>query len=629
MITNYDRHLFEKGTHYEIYKKFGAHIIEKDGRFGVNFSLWAPNAKSVGVVGDFNGWNPDAHKMQEMDDSGIYELFIADLGECTIYKYVIETRDGSLLYKSDPYANLSEFRPNTASIVVDIENYHWSDNEWMKRPVKEESPMAIYEVHLASFMRSENWERAGFYSYKELAHLLVKYVKKMGYTHVELIGIAEHPFDGSWGYQVTGYYAPTSRHGGPKDFKYFVDYMHQNNIGVILDWVPAHFPKDEHGLVMFDGTCLYEYSDPKMNEHSEWGTKIFDYGKKEVSNFLIANALFWLEEFHIDGLRVDAVASMLYLDYNKSYGNWIPNIYGGNENLDAVEFFRHLNQIIKKRVPKAIVIAEESTAWPKVTGEIRDGALGFTHKWNMGWMNDFLEYVKQDPLFRKHHHHKLTFGMTYAFSENFILVISHDEVVHLKKSMLEKMPGEYFSKFSNLKTAYGFMFGHPGKKLLFMGQDFGQKREWSEERQLDWFLLEERPHQDLQNYVRKLLHIYTNYPALYEQDRSWSGFEWINCDDVDRSIFSFLRLSKSGKKDLLFICNFTPVERNTYRVGVPCAGSYRVILDSTKPGSDMEYKSSMICFAVEGECDQRPYYIEFTLAPLSTIIMEFDQIKSN
>lgn len=628
MITEVDRYLFGKGTHYEIYKKFGAHITEIDGEKGVYFSVWAPNAISVSVVGSFNNWDTDSNLMDEIESSGIYELFLPNLGEETLYKYAIKAKDGSLYFKADPYANFCEFRPATASVVFNIENYPWTDKAWMERNLAEENPIAIYEVHLGSFKKNEDHEKAGFYNYRELAHLLANYVKEMGYTHIELMGIAEHPFDGSWGYQVTGYYAPTSRYGSPKDFMYFIDYMHQNNIGVILDWVPAHFPKDEHGLALFDGTCLYEYSDPKMNEHSDWGTKIFDYSKNEVINFLIANALYWLEEYHLDGLRVDAVASMLYLDYNKSEGEWIPNKYGGNENLEAIEFFKHLNSIVKEKTPKAMIIAEESTAWPKVTGAVSDGGLGFTHKWNMGWMNDFLEYMKQDPLFRKYHHNKMTFTMTYAYSEKFILVLSHDEVVHLKKSMIEKMPGNDTDKFKSLKAAYGFMFGHPGKKLLFMGQDFGQRREWSEERSLDWFLLENESHKDLQNYVRKLLHLYNSSPAMYELDHSWDGFEWINCDDVDRSIFSFIRKSKSAIKDLLFVCNFTPVERKDYRVGVPCAGNYRVILDSSKVENDDGLKELVIYRAENVECDKKPYSIGFSLAPLSTIIIEFDHKKN-
>ncbi len=628
MITEVDRYLFGKGTHYEIYKKFGAHITEIDGEKGVYFSVWAPNAISVSVVGSFNNWDTDSNLMDEIESSGIYELFLPNLGEETLYKYAIKVKDGSLYFKADPYANFCEFRPATASVVFNIENYPWTDKAWMERNLAEENPIAIYEVHLGSFKKNEDHEKAGFYNYRELAHLLANYVKEMGYTHIELMGIAEHPFDGSWGYQVTGYYAPTSRYGSPKDFMYFIDYMHQNNIGVILDWVPAHFPKDEHGLALFDGTCLYEYSDPKMNEHSDWGTKIFDYSKNEVINFLIANALYWLEEYHLDGLRVDAVASMLYLDYNKSEGEWIPNKYGGNENLEAIEFFKHLNSIVKEKTPKAMIIAEESTAWPKVTGAVSDGGLGFTHKWNMGWMNDFLEYMKQDPLFRKYHHNKMTFTMTYAYSEKFILVLSHDEVVHLKKSMIEKMPGNDTDKFKSLKAAYGFMFGHPGKKLLFMGQDFGQRREWSEERSLDWFLLENESHKDLQNYVRKLLHLYNSSPAMYELDHSWDGFEWINCDDVDRSIFSFIRKSKSAIKDLLFVCNFTPVERKDYRVGVPCAGNYRVILDSSKVENDDGLKELVIYRAENVECDKKPYSIGFSLAPLSTIIIEFDHKKN-
>ena len=580
IITEVDRYLFGEGTHYEVYKKLGAHVMELNGVKGVYFAVWAPKAKNVSVVGNFNGWMGYNHNMNKLADSGIFELFVPELSEGELYKFAVTSMNGETWLKADPFANASEFRPASASIVTNIEGYDWEDTEWMEQRKEEDNkkkPMAIYEVHLGSWKKTNDEKRCGFYNYRAIAEELGAYVKEMGYTHVELMGIAEHPFDGSWGYQVTGYYSPTSRYGTAKDFMYFVDYMHKLGIGVILDWVPAHFPRDEYGLANFDGSCVYEYADSRKGEHPDWGTKIFDYAKNEVSDFLIANALFWVNEFHVDGLRVDAVASMLYLDYGKTPGNWVPNKYGGHENLEAIEFFKHLNSIMEQRAKGAIMIAEESTAWPLVTHEPEEGGLGFTYKWNMGWMNDFLEYVKIDPYFKKYNHQKMTFGMTYAFSENFILVISHDEVVHLKCSMLEKMPGTFEQKFENLKTAYSFMFGHPGKKLLFMGQEFGQIREWSEERSLDWYLLEEKPHQNLHQYVKELLHLYTEHPAMSELDDSWEGFEWINCEDGERSTFSFIRKDKSEKKCLLFIMNFTPVLWEDYTVGVPELGTYQVI----------------------------------------------------
>lgn len=620
LITEVDRYLFGEGTHYEIYKKLGAHVTELDGRKGVYFAVWAPHAVNVSVVGNFNGWMGFDYNMVPLEDSGIFELFVPGLTEGEMYKYAIVTPEGETVFKADPFAGQSEFRPGTASIVTSIEGFEWSDKNWSHKS----NPMAIYEVHLGSWKKSADTERGGFYNYIELAHELGAYVKEMGYTHVELMGIAEHPFDGSWGYQVTGYYSPTSRYGTPKDFMYFVDYMHKLGIGVILDWVPAHFPRDAHGLALFDGTSVYEYADPRKGEHPDWGTKIFDYGKHEVSNFLIANALYWLKEYHVDGLRVDAVASMLYLDYGKTPGNWVPNQYGGHENLEAIEFFKHLNSVISRQAPKAIMIAEESTAWPKVTYTAEEDGLGFQYKWNMGWMNDFLEYVKQDPLYKKFHHNKMTFSMTYAFSENYILVLSHDEVVHLKCSMLEKMPGTYEEKFQLLKNAYTFMFAHPGRKLLFMGQDFGQIREWSEERSLDWHLLGETGHKNLQDYMKKLLHLYTTHPALTELDNSWEGFEWVNCEDGERSTFSFIRKDKAGRRCLLFLFNFTPVDWKGYRVGVPKKGSYRVILDSQEENVPRQvYKSQ------PKPSDGRPCSILLELKSLQAQILEFSMAGEN
>ena len=544
-----------------------------------------------------------------------------------MYKYCIETQSGELIYKADPFANYAELRPGTASRITDISHLKWTDDRWMESRKKwdnKENPLSIYEVHMGSWMRHPGREDEGFYTYREFAEAITKYVKKMGYTHVELMGIAEHPFDGSWGYQVTGYFAPTSRYGTPEDFAYMINYLHRNGIGVILDWVPAHFPKDAHGLADFDGTPTFEYADPRKGEHPDWGTKIFDYEKPQVRNFLIANALFWIEHFHVDGLRVDAVASMLYLDYGKQDGQWVPNKYGGNQNLEAIEFFKHLNSVVLGRNPGTMMIAEESTAWPKVTGNPEDDGLGFSLKWNMGWMHDFTEYMKLDPYFRKNAHHMMTFSMEYAYSENYILVLSHDEVVHLKCSMLNKMPGEGFDKYANLKAAYAFMTGHPGKKLLFMGQEFAQLREWSEERELDWFLLSEEPHQQIQNWYRDLLHLYKKNPALYELDNDPAGFEWINKDDIFRSIFSFVRHSKGKKKNLLFVCNFTPVAREDYRVGVPTKRQCKLVLNSDEKeyGGSGE-KRKEIYKPVKKECDGQKYSFAYPLPAYGVAVFEY------
>jgi 1,4-alpha-glucan branching enzyme len=581
-ITEVDRYLYNNGRHYEIYEKLGAHPENYEGNDGMYFAVWAPHGSQVSVVGDFNGWDPEANPMTLLADSGIWEAFVSGLSVGELYKYAITTKSGKILFKADPYAFQSEYRPQTASVTADLSGFQWKDLAWMeKRKTKDpfNDPISIYEVHLGSWRKKNRAEKDGFYTYIEAAHELADYILEMGYTHVELMGIAEHPYDGSWGYQVTGYFAPTSRYGTPGEFMYFVNYMHKKGIGVILDWVPAHFPKDAHGLADFDGEACYEYPDPRKGEHPDWGTKVFDYSKYEVDNFLIANALYWVDKFHIDGLRVDAVASMLYLDYGRDNGEWEPNQYGGNENLEAIEFFKHLNSVIKKRGNGAVVIAEESTVWPKVTGNQEEGGLGFTFKWNMGWMHDFLEYMKLDPYFRKYNHHKMTFGLTYFTSENYILVLSHDEVVHLKCSMINKMPGLLEDKFANLKLGYTFMLGHPGKKLLFMGQDFGQFHEWDEKTALDWYLSEEPLGKNLKDYVRDLLHLYKKYPALYEKDYDWEGFYWINADDKERSIFSFIRYSKDKKRSLLFVLNFTPVARPDYRVGVPKRGTYTLLLD--------------------------------------------------
>ncbi len=627
-IGELDQYLFSMGTHYDIYKKMGAHEAVMKGKKGVYFAVWAPNAATVSVIGEFNGWREEANPMTRLEPSGIYEGFVVGAKVGMLYKFFIKTKDGRGLYKADPFANYAEQRPGTASRITDITKLKWSDAAWMearKQRDNDSLPVSIYEVHPGSWKKHPHGEdEDGFYNYRELAKSLAEYVKEMGYTHVELMGIAEHPFDGSWGYQVTGYYAPTSRYGTPEDFAYMVNYLHKQKIGVILDWVPAHFPRDAHGLAEFDGGCVYEYADPKKGEHPEWGTKVFDFGKSEVKNFLIANALYWVEHFHIDGLRVDAVASILYLDYGRENGQWIPNIYGGNKNLEAIEFFKHLNSVVLGRNHGAMMIAEESTAWPKVTGKPEEDGLGFSHKWNMGWMNDFLEYMKLDPYFRKWNHNKMTFSMTYAYAEKYILVLSHDEVVHLKCSMINKMPGLYDDKFANLRAGYAYMLGHPGKKLLFMGQEFAQLQEWSEARELDWYLLAEDKHQQMQNYVKALLHLYKKTPALYDADQDPCGFEWINADDADRSIFSFVRHSKDGKSNLLFVINFTPVARPDYRVGVPKRKQYRLVLD----GDAAEFGGNtterpVVYKAVKSECDGREYSFAYDLPAYGIAIFKF------
>ena len=626
-IGELDQYLFGQGTHYDLYKKMGSHLVTDGRRKGAYFAVWAPNAKAVSVVGDFNNWDKDKNPMVREEPLGIYTCFIQGIEEDMIYKYCIETKTGDFLYKADPFANYAEVRPGTASKVHDISNLKWSDSAWMEKRTTwnmDESPMSIYEAHIGSWKQHPGEEEERFYNYREFAVEAAKYMKEMGYTHIELMGIAEHPYDGSWGYQVTGYFAPTSRYGTPEDFAYMINYFHKNKIGVILDWVPAHFPRDAHGLADFDGTAVYEYADPRKGEHPDWGTKIFDYGKSEVKNFLISNALFWMEHFHVDGLRVDAVASMLYLDYGKQDGQWVANKYGGNQNLEAIEFFKHLNSVVLGRNPGAVMIAEESTAWPKVTGKPEDDGLGFSLKWNMGWMHDFLEYMKLDPYFRKEHHNQMTFAMTYAYSEKYVLVLSHDEVVHLKCSMLNKMPGLGFDKYANLKVGYAFMMGHPGKKLLFMGQDFAQLREWSEERELDWYLLEEPEHQYLQAFTRDLLKLYKKNKAMYEQDTVGYGFEWVNANDGYRSIFSFIRHSRNNKKNLLFVCNFTPMEWADYRVGVPRRKQYKLILNSDeKQYGGKGEERPLVYKAVKQECDGSPYSFAYKLPPYGVAVFEF------
>ena len=628
-VTDWDQYLFGQGNHYEIYKKLGAHLTEKDGVAGTYFAVWAPRAKSVKVIGEFNNWDGKDHVMTRLEPLGIYELFIPGVGEGMTYKYLIDGADGNLHYKCDPYGFSAEMRPGTASKVADL-SYKWKDSKWMEARVEKDTermPVSIYEVHLGSWKRHPHDEdEPGFYTYEELAEELVKYVKEMGYTHVELMGIAEHPFDGSWGYQVTGYFAPTSRYGTPKQFKKLIDALHKAKIGVILDWVPAHFPRDAHGLANFDGYALYEYPDPRKGEHPDWGTKIFNYEMNEVKNFLISNALYWMEEYHIDGLRVDAVASMLYLDYGKSDGQWVANKYGGNNNLEAIEFFKHLNSCLLGKYPGTMMIAEESTAWPKVTEKPENDGLGFSYKWNMGWMHDFLEYMKLDPYFRKNNHNKMTFAASYMTSENYILVLSHDEVVHLKCSMINKMPGYPDDKFANLKAGYAFMMGHPGKKLLFMGQEFAQYQEWSEARELDWYLLAEEKHQQMQGWVKELLHIYKKHPCLYDLDRSYDGFQWINADDADRSIFSFVRYDEQKKKSLLFVMNFTPVAREDYRVGVPRKKQYKLILNSHDEkfgGNDIVENRETVYKSAKGECDKQPFSFSYPLPAYGVAVFEF------
>ena len=626
-IGELDHYLFGQGTHYEIYKKLGAHIVNDGEKQGVYFAVWAPHAEKVSVVGEFNDWDADKNPMKREEPLGIYTCFVPDVQEGALYKYCIQTYKGDHIYKADPFANYAELRPGNASKVTDISALRWTDSKWMERRLTwdhHKEPMSIYEAHIGSWKRHPGREDDGFYTYREFAKAATEYIKEMGYTHIELMGIAEYPFDGSWGYQVTGYYAPTSRYGTPEDFAYMIDYFHKNKIGVILDWVPAHFPKDAHGLADFDGTPTFEYADPRKGEHPDWGTKVFDYGKSEVQNFLIANALFWIEHYHVDGLRVDAVASMLYLDYGKEKGQWVPNKYGSNENLEAIEFFKHLNSVVLGRNPGVVMIAEESTAWPKVTAPAEYDGLGFSLKCNMGWMHDFTEYMKLDPYFRKGCHNQMTFAMSYAYSEKYVLVLSHDEVVHLKCSMLNKMPGLGFDKFANLKVGYAFMMGHVGKKLLFMGQDFAQLQEWSEARELDWFLLAEDWHRQLQEFTKDLLHLYKKNKAMYELDCSPEGFEWVNADDAERSIYSFIRHSKDGKKNLLFVCNFTPMERTEYRVGVPRRKQYKLILDSDekKYGGEGKVRPE-IYKSVKKECDGRPFSFAYDLPPYGVAVFEF------
>lgn len=632
-ITEQELKKFDAGVDYEVYKKLGAHPMTVDGVKGVLFAVWAPCAMRVSVVGDFNLWDGRRHQMKLHEGYGVYELFIPGLEKGALYKYEVKKMNGDPILKADPYANYAELRPNTASVVWDLEEYQWQDKAWMDKRARNNSkdkPMFIYELHLGSFMRKElekdeaGKEIAGseFYNYREIAPKLAEYVKEMGYTHVELLPVMEHPLDASWGYQVSGYYAPTSRYGTPDDFMYFMDYLHGQGIGVILDWVPAHFPRDAWGMAEFDGTCLYEHRDPRKGAHPHWGTLIYNYARPQVSNFLIANALFWAEKYHADGIRMDAVASMLYLDYGKNDGEWIPNIYGGHENLDAVEFLKHLNSIFKKRKDGAVLIAEESTAWPKITGDVKEDGLGFDYKWNMGWMNDFLGYMQCDPYFRCYHYGEMTFSMIYAYSEDFILVFSHDEVVHGKGSMVNKMPGSTFEeKFANLRVAYGFMMGHPGKKLLFMGQDFGQMDEWNENAELEWDLLQYPIHSQMKEYVKALNRLYAQYPALSALDYHPDGFEWIECSNSQENIAVFLRKTRKKEETLMFVCNFAPVVHEKFQVGVPFPGKYKEIFNSDSEefgGSGVTNPRAKA--SKKEEWNERPNSITIRVAPMSVSV---------
>ena len=625
-LSEFDRHLFGAGTHYEIYEKMGGRLMTHEGARGAAFSVWAPNAKAVSVIGDFNNWDARRSPMRRLGESGIWELFLPAAAEGDKYKFHVTQCDGRVVDKTDPYGVYAEVRPNNASVLYPLKRYKWKDRRWMTARRKYDfrtAPMNIYEVHLGSWKRAEG-DR--FLTYTELAEQLIPYVKEMGYTHIEMLPVEEHPFDGSWGYQVTGYYAPTSRYGSPDEFKQFVDACHQNGISVILDWVPAHFPKDDFALARFDGTALYEHQDPRLGEHIQWGTYIFNYGRKEVANFLLANALYWMDIFHIDGLRVDAVASLLRLDFCKEEGQWLPNVYGGSENLEAIEFLKHMNSVIAEREPGALMIAEDSTAWPGVTKKVDEGGLGFSLKWNMGWMNDFLSYIKLDPIYRKYHQNKLTFGMAYHYAENFVLVLSHDEVVHTKSSMIGKMPGDVWQSFANLRLSYGFMMGHPGKKLLFMGGEFAQYSEWSEARSLDWHLLQYADHQEMQAYVKELNHLYAEEPAFWAEDFDPNGFQGIECDDAESSIVSFVR--RSEEKELVFLCNFTPVVHRGFSLGVPQEGVYHERLNSDAArfgGSDVINAVPLQSKAEPaGRC---PFRVELDVPPLGMVILEREQPK--
>jgi 1,4-alpha-glucan branching enzyme len=622
LLGSLDLHLISEGAHWRLYDKLGAHLREVEGVKGVTFALWAPNARRVSVVGDFNAWDGRCHAMRLRHESGIWEIFIPGLGEGALYKYEIKTAAGELLLKADPMGLHAEMPPKTASVVFDLGSHVWRDEDWMKSRAEasyRDAPLSIYEVHLGSWRRGEGGRRLSYY---ELAHELSCYVKEMGFTHIELLPIQEHPFDGSWGYQPVGMYAPTSRYGAPNEFRYFVEHMHREGIGVIIDWVAGHFPRDAHGLAWFDGTHLYEHSDPRQGLHQDWDTLIYNYGRREVANYLLANALFWLEQYHIDGLRVDAVASMLYLDYSRKPGEWVPNRHGGNENLEAIDFIRRMNELVYGMHPGVMTIAEESTAWPMVSRPTYLGGLGFGFKWNMGWMHDTLNYMSNDPVHRRWHHDNLTFGLLYAFTENFVLPLSHDEVVHGKRSILGRMPGDDWQRFANLRAYYCFMFASPGKKLLFMGCEFGQEREWNHDHSLDWHLLDDPKHRGVWNLLRDLNRLYRSTPALHAEDCEGSGFEWIDCHDRDHSIVAFLRKGDNPGELALIACNFTPVPRQGYLVGVPLGGNWREVLNSDAAiygGSDMGNGGGLA--AESKPWHGRPFSLPLTLPPLGVVIM--------
>jgi 1,4-alpha-glucan branching enzyme len=626
-LSDFDLYLFAEGTHTRAYEKLGAHLSERNGHLGVQFAVWAPNAERISVIGDFNNWNISADIMRP-NSAGVWEGFVPDIGSGAVYKYHVISRDRPYAVdKADPYGFAAEIRPRTASRVWDLQDYSWLDRSWMANRAKNNSlnsAISIYEVHLGSWRRVPE-EANRWLTYREMAPLLADYIHDAGFTHVEFLPIMEHPFDGSWGYQIIGYFAPTSRFGTPSDFMYLIDYLHQHGIGVILDWVPAHFPKDEAGLGYFDGSHLYEHADPKQAEQPDWNTFVFNYGRNEVQNFLISNALFWFDKYHIDGLRVDAVASMLYLDYGKREGQWVPNQYGGKENIDAIHFLRAVNERVYETFPDVMMIAEESTSWPQVSRPTYLGGLGFGLKWNMGWMHDMLDYMSQDPIFRSYHHNLITFSLVYAFSENFVLPFSHDEVVYGKGSMLRKMPGDDWQKFANLRLLYGFMFGHPGKKLLFMGDEFGQWSEWNHDASLEWPLLKNPLHAGLQRWVRDLNTLYRGQSSLYEFDSNPAGFEWVDCKDSQRSVISFLRRGRSAGDQILFVCNFTPVVIENYRVGVPLEGSWKEILNGDAPlyggsGQGNFGGLSTIPLPIHG----RPFTLNMRLPPLGVVAFQAD-----
>jgi 1,4-alpha-glucan branching enzyme len=651
LLTEYDQYLFAEGTHHRIYEKLGAHLATVEGVSGVYFAVWAPNARNVSVIGDFNFWDGRKHQMRK-GSTGIWDLFIPELGAGTSYKYEIKNPEGHIYEKSDPYGFYQEVRPKTASIVTDLDAHTWNDADWLENRRNSDplvKPISVYEMHLGSWMHaatdnpptlesgetgisvpvSELKPFARFLTYRELADRLIPYVKDLGFTHIEMLPVAEHPFDGSWGYQVTGYYACTSRYGTPQDFMYFVDQCHQNGIGIIVDWVPAHFPKDGHGLPFFDGTHLYEHEDPRKGEHKEWGTLIFNYSRNEVKNFMLANALFWFDKYHIDGIRVDAVASMLYLDYNRDPGTWVTNEYGGRENIEAADFLRQLNNAIFNYFPGVLAIAEESTTWPMVSWPTYVGGLGFNLKWNMGWMHDMLDYFHMDPWFRQFHQNNVTFSIMYAFTENFMLALSHDEVVHGKSNIIGKIPGDTWQKMANMRCLYAFMFTHPGKKTLFMGMEFGQWSEWNVWGDLEWHLLEHEPHQQLKCFMADLNKVYRNEPALYTQDFSNDGFEWVDCSDNRHSVISFLRWAKETGELVLTVCNFTPQPHSHYRVGVPEAGFYTELLNSDARqygGSNMGNLGGK--WTEEWSFHNRPYSLDLCLPPLATVVFRLDRQKS-